>query len=84
MSYRISIVRSAEKEFLRLPGHIQTRARSKMLALELDPRPTGCKKLSGSDRHRIRIGDYRVVYNIDDPQKHIAILSIGHRREIYR
>ena len=84
MSYRVSIVKSAEKEFLRLPGGIRTRTRSRTLALELDPRPVGCKKLSGTDHHRIRIGDYRVVYNIDDTHKHITILSIGHRREIYR
>ena len=84
MTYRVSIVRSAEKEYLLLPAGLQGRIKTRMLALESDPRPSGSKKLSESNRYRIRAGDYRVVYAIDDAHKHVTILSIGHRREVYR
>jgi len=56
----------------------------KILSLPGDPRPPGCRKLKGHEGWRIRIGDYRVIYEIDDSQKTITVLVIGHRREIYR
>jgi len=48
------------------------------------PRPTGCEKLSDQERYRIRQGDYRLVYSVDDERKRIDVVKIGHRREIYR
>ena len=53
-------------------------------ALADEPRPHGCVKLSGSQSWRIRIGDYRVIYDIDDKSRQIDVLHIGHRREVYR
>ena len=51
----------------------------------MDPRPLGCEKLSGhEDRYRVRQGDYRVVYAVDDAEKMVLIVKIGHRREVYR
>ena len=82
--YSIEIVPKAEKEFSRLPEIIKSRVRSKILLLEDNPRPFGCKKLVGTDYYRIRIGDYRVVYSINDSSKIVKILSIAHRKEIYR
>jgi mRNA interferase RelE/StbE len=49
-----------------------------------DPRPPGCRKLAGEDLFRIRVGDYRVVYSIDDDARHVIIVRTGHRREVYR
>ena len=50
-----------------------------------DPRPPGCKKLSGSARDwRIRVGDFRVLYEIDDPKKAVRIMRVRHRRDVYR
>ena len=52
--------------------------------LATDPRPPGCRKLAGtSDRYRIRVGDYRIVYRVDDGKVTVLVLLIGHRREVY-
>ena len=52
--------------------------------LSADPRPPGCRKLAGtSDRYRIRIGDYRIIYRVDDGKVTVLVLLIGHRREVY-
>jgi len=55
-----------------------------MLSLADNPRPQGVVKLSGREGWRIRVGDYRVIYTIDDAHKEVVIYAIGHRREIYR
>lgn len=49
-----------------------------------EPRPSGCKKLKGREGWRIRVGDYPVVYDIDDDAQTALILNIGHRRDVYR
>jgi mRNA interferase RelE/StbE len=52
--------------------------------LSADPRPPGCRKLAGtSDRYRIRVGDYRIIYRVDDGKVTVLVLLIGHRREVY-
>jgi mRNA interferase RelE/StbE len=55
----------------------------KLLELEGDPRPPGCKKLKGRDAWRIRIGDYRAIYEINDGRLVVTVITIGHRREVY-
>lgn len=84
MSYRVSILRRAQKELATLSGNTFGRVRDALRALAEEPRPAGCKKLKGRNGWRIRVGDYRVLYEIDDAQKTILILHIGHRRDIYR
>ncbi len=84
MSYRVSIVRSAQSEFASLPLSIRNRIEPRLLALAMEPRPHGSQKLRHTERYRIRIGDYRVIYAINDSERLLVILSIGHRREIYR
>jgi mRNA interferase RelE/StbE len=66
-------------------GHnsIASRIEDKLLELEGNPRPAGCKKLKGCDAWRIRIGDYRAIYEINDGQLTVTIITIGHRREVY-
>jgi len=52
--------------------------------LATNPRPTGCRKLAGTiDRYRVRVGDYRIIYRIDDGKVTVLVLVIGHRREVY-
>jgi mRNA interferase RelE/StbE len=84
VSYAVDIHAPAKKSLCRLPENIQTRIARAMLALEENPRPSGVVKLSGREAWRIRIGDYRVIYTIDDGKKEVVVFAIGHRREIYR
>ena len=82
--YSIEIKKSARKELGALDDALFTRIDRKILALADDPRPAGCKKLRGyKDQWRIRIGDWRVVYFIDDDGKRVTIARVAHRREIY-
>jgi mRNA interferase RelE/StbE len=83
-AYQIKFKSSAAKEFRKLSSNIQQRIKTPINALKTDPRPTGAIKLKGSDDlYRIRVGDYRVVYSIDDAIKIILITRVRHRREIY-
>jgi mRNA interferase RelE/StbE len=82
--YSVEIVSKAEKEYLRLPQSVKNRFEEIILSLEKDPRPFGSKKLRETDYYRIRNGDYRIVYSVDDKLRVIKILSMGHRKEIYR
>ena len=81
--YAVLILSSAQKQLSKLPNAIATRIEDKLLELEHDPRPPGCKKLKGRDAWRIRIGDYRVIYEINDGRLIITVITIGHRREVY-
>jgi mRNA interferase RelE/StbE len=76
-------LRRAQKELADLPKADYERVRDALAALEENPRPTGCKKLAGREGWRIRAGDYRAIYEIDDAQKNVTVLHIGHRRDIY-
>jgi len=82
--YTVLILRRAQKELARLPGGAYENVRDAIRALGQNPRPPGCLKLTGRDGWRIRVGDYRVIYEIDDEQKTVTILHIGHRRDVYR
>lgn len=84
MSHRVSIVRSAQKELLALPKSVRGRVQEKLLALASWPRPRGSKKLRETNKYRIRVRDYRVVYAVDDRRRRVLILAIGHRRDVYR
>lgn len=85
MNYRIDFTSSAEKEFLKLPKDNRQRIGQHIEALADDPRPSGCVKLSGMGcLWRIRVGDYRILYSIQDVPMVVAITKIGHRREVYR
>ena len=69
---------------MRLALALQNRIRLKLLALEDNPRPFGSQKLRGSDYYRIRIGNYRIIYAIDDAPREVRILDIGHRKDVYK
>lgn len=84
MTYQVTILRRAQKELAALAGEAYERVRDAIGGLGEDPRPPGCVKLTGRDGWRIRVGDYRVVYEIDDPGRMVTVLHIGHRRDVYR
>lgn len=84
MVYRIEVTPRALKDLKALPTRERQRVAEQIDALKTDPRPTGCKKLQGrEDFYRIRVGDYRVVYQIEDEVLVILILRAGDRKEIY-
>ncbi|HXV79794.1 MAG TPA: type II toxin-antitoxin system RelE/ParE family toxin [Candidatus Binatia bacterium] len=77
--------RAAEQDLKTLSRVVYDRIISRLKALSQNPRPAGCKKITGSRSDwRIRIGDYRVIYEIDDRTKVIKVMRIRHRREAYR
>lgn len=84
MSYGISILRRAQKELERLPSDAYRQVRDAVRSLGGQPRPAGCLKLTDRDAWRIRVGDYRVIYEIDDHEQQVTVMHIGHRRDVYR
>jgi mRNA interferase RelE/StbE len=83
MSYEVFILRRAQKELAALPKTDYARMRDAVIALAENPRPAGCKKLTGREGWRIRAGDYRAIYEIDDAQKRVTVMHIGNRRDVY-
>jgi len=83
--YEVLLERRAEKDLRRLTAEIFRRAIAAIEALAEDPRPEGCRKLTGSSNDwRIRVGDYRVLYEIEDQNQVVRIMRVRHRRESYR
>jgi mRNA interferase RelE/StbE len=84
-SYKIEWRKSTRKDLRRIAPHEVKRIVSAVEALVIDPFPQGCTKLSGSERaYRIRIGDYRVIYEVVDDVLIIEVIKVGHRRDVYR
>lgn len=83
-NYKILIRKSAAKELEKLPHKELERVVIRIQALADNPRPAGVEKLSGFDRYRIRQGNYRIVYSIQDNELTVWIIKVGHRKEIYR
>ena len=83
--YRIIVERSAEKDLKRLSSEIRDRAANAIRALATNPRPAGSRKLAGSERDwRIRVGDYRIIYEIADEIRIVRINRVRHRSDVYR
>ncbi|MBJ7901333.1 MAG: type II toxin-antitoxin system RelE/ParE family toxin [Cyanobacteria bacterium RI_101] len=83
MNYSLTIKTSAVKALSQLPKQDYEKVRNAIQELAKAPRSSGCKKLKGRDGWRIRVGVYRVIYQIDDPNQSIRILNVGHRKNIY-
>ena len=83
-SYKILIKPSAAKEIEAAPKKDRLRLVKRIQGLSYDPRPTGCEKLSGKDKYRVRQGRYRIVYSISDVEPTVVVVRVGHRREVYR
>lgn len=83
-TYKVFLKRSAEKELRSLPARDMARVVEKIKNLQGQPRPHGCEKMEGGERYRVRQGDWRILYTIDDTEKSVMIFKIGNRREVYR
>jgi mRNA interferase RelE/StbE len=83
-NYDLEVRKSAVKEIAALPKRECRAIVETVQALAKDPRAPGSEKLSGDDKYRIRHGDYRVVYEIDDTNRRVTIVRVANRREVYR
>jgi mRNA interferase RelE/StbE len=85
MIYSVSLRPGAERQRRKLSGEVRNRIIQVLLSLEQNPRPPGVVKLSGRENQwRLRVGDYRILYEIDDEAKLVTVLRIAHRRQVYR
>lgn len=82
--YSIEIKKSAAKEIEDLPPADRRRVVERIGTLAEDPRPAGCEKLAGGERYRVRQGDYRIVYSVEDERLVVWVVKVGHRRDVYR
>ncbi len=84
MTYTVLITRAAERDLDRLSADIHFRITQRILRLEDAPRPVGTRKLQAQDQYRLRVGEYRVLYQIYDNSQTVTIVGVAHRREAYR
>ena len=82
--YRVVLKRDAERELRRIPQPDLQRIVRKIAALASEPRPVGSQKLSTLERYRLRQGDWRIAYEIDDQARLVTVVKIGNRRDVYR
>ncbi|GBO55578.1 RelE/StbE replicon stabilization toxin [Pseudanabaena sp. lw0831] len=84
MSYQVNLPKTVQKQLNALPQELKERILKCIVQLQEEPRPANSLQMKGGQGFRLRIGDYRVLYDIDDSSKLINLRRIGHRREIYR
>ncbi len=82
--YKVELKKSAAKEIERLSRKDITAILEKIASLSHNPRPHDCKKLSGEEKYRIRSGDYRIIYLIEDDVLIVYVVKVGHRKDVYR
>ena len=83
--YKVFLEKRAEREIKKLPAEIFYRITPKLKTLSENPKPPGCRKITGAKSDwRIRIGDYRIIYEIDEQEKAVKVMRIRHRRDVYR
>ena len=83
-SYRLSFKRSVTKDFRSIPQEDVRRILSRIDALALEPRPQGCQKLTGQERYRVRVGRYRIVYEIRDEVLLVIVVAVAQWKGVYR
>ena len=83
-AYKIFFRKSVEKDFSAIPKQDLRKVLRRIEMLSKDPRPSGCEKLTGQERYRVRQGRYRIVYSIQDKDLTVWIVKVGHRKDIYR
>jgi mRNA interferase RelE/StbE len=84
MLYQVIVSMAANRAVARLDINTRRRISARLAALAENPRPMGCIKLAGMEAYRIRVGDYRIVYEIQDRVLLVTVIDVGHRREVYR
>ena len=83
--YELLLAWQARRDLDQLPAEVYGRIVPKIHSLASEPRPSGCRKLSGSaNDYRVRVGDYRILYEVADDVREVRILRVRHRREVYR
>jgi mRNA interferase RelE/StbE len=82
--YRIAVKKSAVKELNKIPDRDLKKIVSRIESLADNPRPKGCEKLSQLERYRVKQGNYRILYSIEDDALTVCVVKIGHRKDIYR
>ena len=83
--YHVEIARRAVQSIAKLPRADQQRVRAAIDLLADEPRPPGCTKLAGEDSvYRVRVGDYRILYEVIDARLVVHVVRVGHRRDVYR
>jgi mRNA interferase RelE/StbE len=83
-NYRLLIKASAAKELEAVPLKDRRRITARIQRLASDPRPVGVERLSGQERYRLRQGNYRILFSVNDAELAVVIVKIGHRRDVYR
>ena len=81
--YRVRVERKAQKALSKIPEPYYSNIKGAILRLAEDPRPEGYKKLKGRQGYRIRVGNYRIIYEIQDKLLLVDVIDLGHRKEIY-
>ena len=85
VTYRVLIAQSAERKLKKLPVQVQRKIAAVIVSLAIEPRPYGCRKLTGTvNTYRLRVGEYRVIYDIYEREIVVTVLKISHRRDVYR
>ncbi|MFZ2340569.1 MAG: type II toxin-antitoxin system RelE/ParE family toxin [Bacteroidales bacterium] len=84
MKYIVLIERYAQKQIMKLDKKVIPVIKTAIASLSDNPRPYGYKKLKGEDAYRIRVGDCRIIYEIDDGKIIVTVVSVGHRKDIYK
>ncbi len=84
MSYEVRLTRKAEKQLASLPDEAYRRVSKALLELEDNPRPANARRLQVREDYRLRVGQYRALYKIEDARQAVLVTRVGHRRDIYR
>ena len=84
MAYSVGVERRAQKQIARLMPAMRDRVESALRSLADEPRPHGSRELQGREGRRLRVGDYCVVYVVDEERNEVTVLRIAHRRDVYR
>lgn len=82
--YKVYFKKSVWKDFESIPQNDLKRIMKVIESLGKEPRPSGCRKLSGQERYRLRHGRYRIIYSIHDDELMVWVVKVGHRKEVYR
>jgi mRNA interferase RelE/StbE len=82
--YSIFFKDSVRKDLESIPNNDLQRIMARIANLAEDPRPVGCDKLSGQEKYRVRQGNYRIIYTIQDTELTVWVVKVGHRREVHR
>jgi mRNA interferase RelE/StbE len=83
-AYKINFKLSVEKDLRSIPKTELRKILERIESLAANPRPRGCEKLTGQNKYRVRQGNYRILYTVDDKKNIIRVIHVGHRKDIYR